>query len=189
MPTVLLNGVRVPQGTDQSAPQVDMRLLGQSVRTILTASSMTDAINLVSAARTELGWNATPDKPILVLVNNILQEWDGANWTPLTARPGAWTQFAGGCFARLNPVTGMVDLKGLISNASLSEGSAVITGAFPQPFRPTQTVVMPATGFSNGHYGYSCAIRITHDGVFEAINAYKSVLSYIYIGGLSYPIN
>ena len=82
MPTTLLKGVRVPQGSDQSAPQVDMRLLGQSVRTVLTAASLTDAVNAVNAARTELGWEATPSNPILVRRSDLgaIAVWDGASW-------------------------------------------------------------------------------------------------------------
>ena len=82
MPNTLLNGVRVPQGTDQSAPQVDMRLLGQSVRTLLTAASLTEAVNKVNAARTELGWEATTDNPITVRRSDLgaITVWDGATW-------------------------------------------------------------------------------------------------------------
>ena len=82
MPNTLLNGVRVPQGTDQSAPQVDMRLLGQSVRTILTAASLTEAVNKVNTARTELGWEATTDNPITVRRSDLgaITVWDGATW-------------------------------------------------------------------------------------------------------------
>mgnify|MGYP000849959545 CR=1 FL=1 len=187
MSTTDARGHTVPEGTDPAARQslLDLSLSIPSIRACVSATAAAQYVQDLAAA----GVPATPDKPALVLVDGIVQAWDGANWVQLTARPGQWTQFAGGCWARLNAVTRMVNLKGLVSDASLSEGSAIITGEFPKIFRPTQTVVMPAAGFSGGHYGYSCAIRVTHDGVFEAVNPYKMTLSYIYVGGLSYPID
>lgn len=110
MPHTLMNGVRVPQGGDQSAPQVDMRLLGGSVRTILIASSAAEAAGAVNSARTELGWEASNSAPIFVYRTDTgtIMMWNGARWTRpsgnthtgsrMTSPAGAegrWDAFAG----------------------------------------------------------------------------------------------
>ena len=82
MAITLLNGIRVPEGTDQAAPQADMDRLGRSARTVLTAASQAQATALVTQVSTQLGWTASTTLPILVLRTDIntLQSWDGSSW-------------------------------------------------------------------------------------------------------------
>ena len=84
----LLNGVRVPEGSDLSAPHTDMDKLGRSVRSVITATSESHAASLVDQAKRELGWNPSSGNPMLVYRQDLggLAAWDGSNWYPMVAQ-------------------------------------------------------------------------------------------------------
>ena len=82
MAKTIMNGVRVPAGSDQSDPAGDMTRLGASVRTIITASSLNAANAAVAQAASNLGWTASADSPIYVMRTDLgaLTWWDGTRW-------------------------------------------------------------------------------------------------------------
>ena len=82
MAQTLINGIRVPQGTDQSQPQVDMDRLARTVRTVLSAASEAEATGLIAQVREQLGWEPSPTAPVFVRRPDIaaLGAWDGTRW-------------------------------------------------------------------------------------------------------------
>ena len=82
MSRTLMNGVRVPEGTDPFNAQGDMDTLGRSIKSIIWATDWQDAYRKRDRAKWDLGWTATPTDPIFFWVESIsaLIRYDGTRW-------------------------------------------------------------------------------------------------------------
>lgn len=155
MPQTLGNGVRVPSGSDPSAPQPDMVALGASVRTILTAASKDEADRLVTAAVRDLGWKPSTADPIYVDRRDLggLCAWDGTSWRPLaamtTGRVAPLSGWTGKTSLLLVRVGRVVTMAGTIARSNYETITPVQyeIGLIPAGFRLDPSLITLGTTF------------------------------------------
>ena len=82
MARTLMNGVRVPEGTDQFNAQGDMDAMARSIKTVIWAQDWTDAYEKAKRAKWDLGWNPSPSNPDFYWIDHIssLVRYDGTRW-------------------------------------------------------------------------------------------------------------
>lgn len=82
MARTLMNGVRVPEGTDPFNAQGDMDALAKSIKTVIWAQDWQDAYRKRDRAKWDLGWNPSPSNPDFYWIDSIsaLVRYDGTRW-------------------------------------------------------------------------------------------------------------
>lgn len=82
MAHTLMNGVRVPEGTDPFNAQGDMDAMARSIKTVIWAQDWQDAYNKASRAKWDLGWDPSPSDPDFYWIDHIssLVRYDGTRW-------------------------------------------------------------------------------------------------------------
>lgn len=82
MARTLMNGIRVPEGTDPFNAQGDMDAMARSIKTVIWAQDWQDAYNKANRAKWDLGWNPSPSNPDFYWIDSIsaLVRYDGTRW-------------------------------------------------------------------------------------------------------------
>lgn len=82
MARTLMNGIRVPEGTDPFNAQGDMDAMARSIKTVIWAQDWQDAYNKANRAKWDLGWNPSPSNPDFYWIDHIssLVRYDGTRW-------------------------------------------------------------------------------------------------------------